>query len=110
MLRFLVALLLAANAIFFAWSRGWLGADSGAMAEREPARLQRQVRPDGGRVLPPQAASAALAAADAERAPRCVEAGPFAPGDIGAAEQAMAALPPSTWARVPVNQPGRWIV
>jgi hypothetical protein len=65
MLRALVALLLLANALFFAWSQGWLG---GLVApphagETEPGRLAQQVRPDNVRVLPVQAASAAVAAA-----------------------------------------------
>ena len=104
MLRALVLLLLAANGLFFAWSRGWLG-DAGA-GEREPERIARQVNPDAVRVLNPAAATAALA-----RTPACVEAGPFRSAEVPAAEQALAArLPAGSWSRVSVERPGRWVV
>jgi len=105
MLRWAVLLLVVANGVFFAWSRGWLGEVPGENA-REPDRLTRQVRPDAVRLLTAPAASAALAAT-----PTCVEAGPFRAGEVLAAEQALAAMmPPGSWNRVPVERPGRWIV
>jgi hypothetical protein len=63
MLRALVLLLLVANGLFFAWSRGWLG-DAGP-GGREPERMARQVNPDAVRVLNPSAATAALASTPA---------------------------------------------
>jgi hypothetical protein len=105
MLRWAVLLLVAANGLFFAWSRGWIG-DAAGEAAREPARLERQIRPDAVRVLSAPAAAAALAAT-----PACVEAGPFRAAEVGAAEQALGAqLPAGSWSRVPVERPGRWIV
>ena len=67
MLRSLVALVVLANLLFFAWARGWLAPAWPAPrhAEREPERLAAQVRPDTLSVVPPTAASAAVAAARA---------------------------------------------
>jgi hypothetical protein len=59
MLRVAVLLLAVANALFFAWSSGWLdGIGLTSRGEREPERLQRQVRPDAVRVLPATVAGA----------------------------------------------------
>ena len=103
MLRALVVLLLLANIAFFAWARGWLGAPP-HHAEREPERLQAQVRPEVVTVLPPGTATAAVQAAVAAVAAalQCLEAGPFADAAISAAEAAIAAasLPDGSWARV----------
>ncbi|MCW5665431.1 MAG: hypothetical protein KIT35_16480 [Piscinibacter sp.] len=125
MLRRLVFLLLAANLLFFAWSKGWLGDLLGVRpdAQREPERLARQVRPQTIVVLPPApAASARPAAAPASVAvaaagddkPVCLEAGPFA---TGASISAMAALravqpplPPGSWVEVTIDRPGAWLV
>jgi hypothetical protein len=104
MLRALVLLLLVANGLFFAWSRGWLG-DAGP-GGREPERMARQVNPDAVRVLNPSAATAALAST-----PGCVEAGPFRSAEAPAAEQALATrLPAGSWTRVSIERPGRWVV
>jgi hypothetical protein len=104
MLRWAVLLLVVANGLFFAWSRGWLGDPPGNDA-REPERVARQIRPEAVRVLAAPAA-AALAAT-----PSCVEAGPFRAAEAAAAEQVVASmLPAGSWSRVPVERPGRWIV
>ena len=105
MLRSLVALVVLANLLFFAWARGWLAPAWPAPrhAEREPERLAAQVRPDTLSVVPPTAASAAVAAARAA-AVVCLEAGPFAPepeAGLAAAEAVLlqAALAEGSWAR-----------
>ena len=100
MLRALVVLLLLANAVFFAWARGWLGAPP-HHAEREPGRLLAQVRPEVLTVLPAGTAGAAVLAARAA-ALQCLEAGPFADTTLSAAEAALgaASLPAGSWARV----------
>lgn len=89
MLRVLLLVLLLANAGFFAWSQGWLTPWLPARAEGgEPERLAAQRHAERIRVLPPRAASAALATppasaavaaarAAAETAAVCLEAGPF---------------------------------
>lgn len=60
MLRALVLLLVLANAGYYAWSQGWLdGGTGGSQGDREPQRLQNQVRPEIVRILPPSAAASA---------------------------------------------------
>jgi hypothetical protein len=110
-MRALVALLLLANLLFFAWSQGWLDELTGVRAggDREPERLARQVRPDTVRLLTPQAVAAAASAAESRRV--CLEAGPFDAPGLVAAENALATtLPSGTWTRQPVDAAGRWVV
>jgi hypothetical protein len=126
MLRALVALLLVANALLFAWSQGWLDGVAGVkpQGDREPERLARQVKPQSVRVLAPGVVQTALAASAAEAAQAeaaaasaaaasCLEAGPF----VGAAEQRAAAdeikraaLPPGAIASAAVTRPAVFIV
>jgi hypothetical protein len=117
MLRTVVATLLVANVLFFAWTQGWLGPAPGA-AQREPQRLAAQMRPELVTVLPPRAASAAVSAAR-DAALACLEAGPFPrPGseggtDIAAAEAIavqQAQLPAAALRREAVPPPPAWIV
>lgn len=84
-MRVLVLVLLAVNALFFTWSRGWLDAVTGVPAEggREPQRAAAQQHPER---IQPLAASAV--AALAQRA--CLELGPL-DGDAALAA-ALAAL------------------
>lgn len=115
MLRASVVALLLANLAFWAWSTGALESLGWAPArERDPTRLEQQVRPDAVRVLSPTAATAALQAARPASAPGnaaarspllCLEAGPFAPGAIEVAEHALAAaaLPEGSWVRTNRN-------
>lgn len=106
MLRALVATLVIANLAFWAWSQGALQAIGLApQHQRDPARLDRQLRPDAVRVLPPAAAAALPAAGAASNpmraAPACLEAGPFTAANLEAAERALAAaLPAGSWVRV----------
>ena len=111
MLRALVVLLVLANLVFWAWTEGLLAPLGLApTSQRNPARLALQVQPEAVRVLPPEAARAALAAATevasttpARGALQCLEAGPFSAAAIVAAEQALAAaaLPAGSWVRAP---------
>lgn len=131
MLRWLVLALFIANALYFAWSQGWLGLGGGPAATREPWRVQQQVRPDLVRVLPPDtvvpaapgspstpalpasaAASAVVGAASApESALACFESAPLAPGGLDAAEQALAAvLPARGWIRASRDLPPPHVV
>ena len=113
-MRFLVAALLVANLLFYAWSQGWLDAAVGmrAQGEREPERLARQVRPELIRTLPPAAAaSAADAAASGPAGPTaCLQAGPFAPAEIAAAEAALPAAAAGRVASQRSERPGSWLV
>lgn len=114
MLRLLVAALLLANLGLWAWGTGAL--ESLGLAprqERDPARIGQQVHADAVRVLTPAAAAVALgaigttsatsaAAGTGGTAGLCLEAGPFAPAAVEAAERALAAaaVPAGTWVRV----------
>jgi len=105
MLRALIVALLLANLAFFAWAQGWLDGVAGlrSIGDREPERLQRQVRPELIRILPASAAAPAALA--------CFEAGPFSDAELGAAQAAaQAQLPAGSWAAVKTEQPGTWIV
>lgn len=94
----LVALVLAlvvANLAFLAWTAGWLGTPP-AEADRDGARLGRQVRPEAVRVLTP-AEAAALASAAAHA---CLETGPLPPADAAVAEELLAAaVGTGAWSR-----------
>ncbi len=111
MLRALVVALLLANLAFWAWSSGALeGFGLAPASERDPGRVSQQFRPEAVRVLAPAAAASALRAASAAQpasaaALACLEAGPFALGEIESAEQALvaASLPESSWVRVSVD-------
>jgi hypothetical protein len=100
-MRAVLVALVAANLLLLAWSFNWLPFFS-LPREREPERVQRQVRPDAVQLITPSAASAALQAAAAQRTPGaapaitvepgatvCLEAGPFAAPEVAAAERAL---------------------
>ncbi|HEX3140727.1 MAG TPA: SPOR domain-containing protein [Rhizobacter sp.] len=109
MLRLFVLVLIIANLGFYAWTQGMLDGVVGAHAQgdREPDRLQRQVHPESVRVLPPTAAVAAVV----EAPPACLEAGPYTPAQIGAAEGVLqTVLPAGSWANVKTETPAVWIV
>jgi hypothetical protein len=133
MLRWLVLALVLANALFLAWSQGWLSPwlVAGPGASREPWRLQQQLRPETVRVLPPgsvppvpasappiaaSAASAAAASAPAAEAAAgtalaCFESAPLAAADLDAAEQALAlVLPARGWIRASRETPPQQVV
>jgi len=120
MLRAVVVVLLLANLAFWAWSAGLLaGLGWGPESERDPTRLERQVRPDAVRVLLPSAVTTPSAAAVATTVPPraagvapgpsrvvrdtgvCLEAGPFTGAALESAERALAAaaLPEDSWVR-----------
>jgi hypothetical protein len=99
MLRWTVALLIAANLAFFAWTRGWLTPVVGLspQGDRDPQRLQQQVHPERVEVLAPDAASAAIAGSAAAAASSAEPSGPAAtppgaPGAMNATGQALACL------------------
>ncbi len=110
MLRALLALLLLANGLYFAWAQGWLGAPP-RHAEREPARLAAQQGLDAVRLLPPARADDAVAAAR-EAALVCVEIGPLAEPALSEAEYRLAAalVAPGAVAREEVGGPNQWWV
>jgi hypothetical protein len=111
MLRALIVLLLVVNLAFWCWTRGWLDGLVGvrSIGDREPERMQKQVRPETIRVLTPQAVLAAASAAEAKMS--CIEAGPFSVEELASAQTALAAAAPSVaFTSVRVERPGAWLV
>lgn len=134
MLRFLVLVLLLANAGYFAWSQGLLQTWGLAPAQQgEPQRLQQQIQPEALRILgakaqPPVAASApgtntaespasaesasaaAVPVAAAPSAGECLQAGVFDEEQADALRRAAAALPQGSWSLQRTTIAGRWMV
>jgi hypothetical protein len=109
MLRLLVVVLILANLAFYAWTQGMLDNVIGVRphGDREPDRLARQVRPETLRLLPPGTA----AAATADTTPVCLEAGPYTPAQITAAEGVLqTVLPAGSWASLKTEAAPVWIV
>jgi len=108
MLRALVLALVAANAAFFVWSRGWVDGVTGlkASGDREPQRLAQQVHPEHV-VLMGQQALAAL------KQTACVALGPL-DGDaaLASARNALlrAGLPADTYQLLAGQSSGVWAV
>lgn len=98
MLKLIFALLLAANAALFAYSRGYLGQINGN--DREPARLQKQQNADKLQLISAsKAESAAAAVAPPPPVPRdepapvaCFEVGDFPQADARKFEERLAPL------------------
>lgn len=106
MLRAIVLVLLALNAVFFAWSRGWLDTVTGLPADagREPQRLAAQQHPER---IQPLAASAVAAMAQKS----CLALGPLEGDAALAAAQAALRAAGAPVADVQVQsseQPGVW--
>jgi hypothetical protein len=126
-MRALLVALVAANMLVLVWSLNWLPFFS-LPREREPERVQRQVRPEAVQLITPSAASAALQAAAAQRSPGatpgapagsiepgasvCLEAGPFAASEVAAAERALRdlKLPNLEWTPQRSERGGSYIV
>ena len=105
MMRVVVIVLLAVNALFFIWSRGWLDAVSGLPAQggREPQRVTGQQHPER---ITPLAASAVAALAQKS----CLELGPLE-GDaaLAAAQAALKTAGADAQVRSS-DQAGVWVV
>jgi hypothetical protein len=101
MLRALLALLVVANLVFFAFSRGSLDGILGlrAFGDREPERIANQVRPQTIRLLP---VGGAASAAPIDPGVPCYETPTFTAADAAAVEAALDAnLPPGSWVDTP---------
>jgi hypothetical protein len=105
MLRWILVVLLAANALMWAWGRGWLGGSPGS-TQREPERLAQQQSPERLKWLSAEEAQKAL-----RHVPVCREVGPWP--DLAAVPAARAALGAlgvqdlQAWVH---TQPGEWAV
>ncbi|HEY3635188.1 MAG TPA: hypothetical protein VGK95_09070, partial [Caldimonas sp.] len=92
MLRTLVAALVVANLLFFAFTLGLLDGVTGlrAIGDREPERLANQVRPETIRLLPMSAAASAPI-----EVPTCWETPVFGAAESVAVEAILSStLPP----------------
>lgn len=101
MLRLLLALLVAANALFYVWTAGWFDGlvPWHARGDREPDRITSQLHPEAVVVVragDPADISNGL----------CFEAGPITSADAGAAEGILnATLPAGSWTDVRGESP-----
>jgi hypothetical protein len=93
-LRALLAALVVANLLFFAFTSGWLGVFGlRANGDREPERLSNQVRPQSIRLLPMAAAASAP-----PEVITCWETPVFGAIESAAVEATLAnTLPPGSW-------------
>jgi hypothetical protein len=93
--------ILAANLLFFGFTRGWFDGVLGlhSRGDREPERLANQVRPTSIVLMPMPSASGAAAGS-------CLEAGPIAAADAAVAEAALkAVLPAGAWVDIRSESP-----
>jgi hypothetical protein len=93
--RALLAALVIANVVFFAFTTGALDGVFGlrASGDREPERLSNQVRPQSIRLLPMSAAASASA-----EPVTCWETPAFGPAEAAAVESMLASnLPAGSW-------------
>ena len=97
MLRALLAALVVANLVYFAFTRGAFdGFGARSIGDREPERLAHQVRPQSIRLLPAAAAASAVA-----ETTTCFESPAFGSAESAAAEAVLFAnLPAGTWTDV----------
>lgn len=105
-MRFWVlSLLLAANVLLWAWGQGWLGGSPGS-AQREPARLDLQLRPETLQWVPGDEAARL-----AKPLPQCREVGPLpdAAAQARAAARLQALGVPALEGWV-LSTPGEWAV
>ncbi len=113
MLRLLVLLLVLLNASYYAWSQGMLRAYGWAPAEqREPQRLQQQIRPEAIGILSTEEARRLEQAAQTQpRPPECLQAGLFDDSQTETLRKALeATLPAGAWTLETTVEPARWIV
>ena len=134
MLRFLVLVLLLANAGYYAWSQGFLQAWGLAPVQQaEPQRLQQQIQPEALRIVGAKAPVSVAAPASATEpvespAPaepgtvasvpvavvpavtECLQAGVFDEEQAEALRRAAAVLPQGSWSLQRTTIAGRWMV
>ncbi len=112
MLRLIFLLLLLANALFYAWSQGYLLAwGQGPVQQSEPQRMGQQLRPESVRVLPPE--EVRLLETQVAQAPRpaeCLASPLLTEAEVGNLQPLLAELPAGAWSLEQATAPGRWIV
>ena len=96
-MRLMIPALIVANGLALAWWQGWL--DPWLGAERQPQRLERQVRPETMQILPRRAGQGAAPVVAAESAPAP------ATENASAASSETSSAPSSTTANSPASGP-----
>jgi hypothetical protein len=112
MLRFIVVLLILANAAYFAWAQGYL-APVGLMpvAQTEPARLEIQIKPEALRLLSNTETGRMETSLNAPAKPsECLQSPLLTDSAASSMRDALQALPSGSWALEPTDESGRWIV
>ena len=114
MVRMLFWVLLLANAVFFAWSGGYLRAYGFAPAvQSEPQRVQQQIQPQAIVLLNAHDLKKAETQAQEDSKPKeCLQFGPFDDAQAANLRSALegASLASDLWQLQTVNVPERWVV
>lgn len=108
MRKHLVFFLLAANALYFAWSQGMLQPlGMSPVSGSEPHRMQEQLQAQSLQTLGAQE----VARLEQPAPPECLSSGPWDKAQADGLRPALeAALPPGSWTFEPITPPPRWIV
>ena len=108
MLRTLVYVLLAANALYFSWSMGLLaGLGLEPTSGTEPQRIAQQLQPDALQVL----SALEVAALEQPDSPECLRSGPWEKDQLARLRPALdSALPPGSWHLESLAAPAHWLV
>lgn len=112
MLRFVVLLLLLANGLYFAWTRGYLAALGQMPAQQsEPQRLANQIKPEAIRLLNAVEAKRLeqLAAAPAPK-PVCLQSSLLSDEQAARLSASLTDWPAGSWVLQEAQEPARWIV
>lgn len=112
MLRLIVLLLLLANALFYAWSQGYLLAwGTGPTQQSEPQRLAQQVRPQSVQVLTAEELRRLESQfAQDPRPPECLASPMLAEAEVASLRTVLDSFPPGTWSLEQAVEPARWLV
>ncbi len=112
MLRLVVLLLLLANGLYFAWTRGLLAPVGWVPAtQSEPARLDNQIKPNAMRLLSNTEAYRIEQTSTAlTKPPECLQSPLLDDTTANAVRAAAALLPDGSWQLESAQQPARWIV
>ena len=110
MLRWLVVVLVLANAAYFAWSQGYLRSQGLApQSESEPQRLQQQLQPQGLKIL--SASQERVQQARQAEAAQCLQSDVLDEAQAAKLRSAaQAGLPQGSWWFESAVVPARWIL
>jgi hypothetical protein len=112
MLRFIVVLLILANAAYFAWTHGYLAPVGLApVAQTEPGRMQAQIKPEALRLLSNTEAGRMETSISAPaKLSECLQSPLLTDSAASSVRDALQALPVGSWALESTDEAGRWIV